>query len=322
MASAIEGSILFVELPGFKALPHAEALHAAAGEHEHLVVTSVGAAKRALAHSPIALCMLNGPEFDLLSHIRDNTPQCQTILVTDLPMKDYSTALHGMEYDLAQHVIANRSREDLTIHDVRVTIQKLLTGDIFGIEKYLLPSTMIQRAAVTGTKDRDILNQRVAEFAAQCQMSQQMSKGAFGICEELLMNTIHDAPAAAGLKEYLHMSRETPIVLKPEYQGELSFGCDGQTFAISSSDPFGALKRPVLMQYARKILMRRDSAHLIDDKVGGAGLGFFKILYSSHALICNVQAGKRTEIMALIDIQEPLRDFAKMARSIHFFATK
>ena len=39
----------------------------------------------------------------------------------------------------------------------------------------------------------------------------------------------------------------------------------------------------------KKLSMSRDSDDLIDTKKGGAGLGFFKILYSSHALICNVK---------------------------------
>jgi hypothetical protein len=36
-------------------------------------------------------------------------------------------------------------------------------------------------------------------------------------------------------------------------------------------------------------------------------------------LICNVDAEKQTEVMALIDIQHQVRDFSKMARSVHFF---
>ena len=72
----------------------------------------------------------------------------------------------------------------------------------------------------------------------------------------------------------------------------------------------------------KKSCCRSDSANLIDTKKGGAGLGLFKILYSSHALICNVDPGRKTEVIALIDIQHQVRDFSKMARSVHYFATE
>ena len=158
-------------------------------------------------------------------------------------------------------------------------------------------------------------------FAEENRLGQYMAKLVFGITEELLMNAIYDAPVAGGRHHYGDLPRTTSVELDQSEYATLTYGCDGSLFGVAVCDPFGALKREKLYQYLKKVLRRTDSTNLIDTKKGGAGLGLFKILYSSHALICNVEPSKRTEVMALIDIQHQVRDFSKMARSVHYFTT-
>ncbi len=314
-------TILFIDLQGYKSLPTGESLRIMAGDASYEAVTDITSADHVIRTAKaVHSVVINGPEYDLLKQVRAIHPEAHIILVTDQPMKDYSAALKDEEDKLVDHVIANRQRDGATLDELRITLAKRLREDYFGIEKYLASGTPIHRHAVTGTRDRDPLNLKIQQFVEQCNLGQHLAKIAFGIAEELLMNTIYDAPVAAGLQNFAERDRHEEWHLGPEEQGEFSYGCDGRILAIATTDPFGALKRDKLIQYTRKILLRRDSANLIDSKKGGAGLGFFKILYSSHALVCNVAAGKRTEIMALIDVAEPLRDFAKMTRSIHYFS--
>jgi len=237
-----------------------------------------------------------------------------------MPMKEYSAELDGREEKLLDHIVANKGREGWTIHELRTTLAKIATDDIFGIEKYLAPHTVIHREIVKSSAEREVLNNKVLEFAEACHLGQHTSRLAFGITEELLMNTIYDAPAAAGIDRFQNVDQTTAIELELNEQGELCFGCDGQILAISSSDPFGALKKDKVFQYLKKVLKRTASEGLIDTKRGGAGLGLFKILYSSHGLVCNVEKDYKTEIMAIIDVNDQLRDFSSMARSIHFFS--
>lgn len=266
----------------------------------------------------IVVC--NAPNLAIFETIRTRHPSAHAVLVTEAPMKDYSTALADREDQLVDHVIANRSREAWTVHELRVTVQKILTGEIFGIEKYLAPGTKVHEGVIRGSDDRDVYNKSVMAFVNDCKLGQHTAKMAFGITEELLMNTIYDAPVAAGLDHYAALPRTAPVNLQPNEYGRLSYGCDGRLLAICAADPFGALTKQKLLQYLRKVLRRSDTQNLIDTKKGGAGLGLFKILYSSHAIVCNVVPKHRTEIMALIDVEEQLRDFSTMARSIHFFS--
>lgn len=314
-------TVLFIDLQGYKALPAGESLRFMVGDASIEAVSDLASAERVIrAVKHLHSIVINGPEYDFLKQVQALHPEAHVVLVTDQPMKDYSAALKEEEDKLVGHVVANRQRDGATLDELRVTLVKRLRQDLFGIEKYLASNTPIHRYPVTGTRDRDPLNARIQQFVEECHLGQHMGKIAFGIAEELLMNTIYDAPVAAGLQSFTERDRHEEWHLGPAEQGEFSYGCDGRILAIATSDPFGALSREKLLQYTRKILMRRDSPNLIDAKKGGAGLGFFKILYSSHALVCNVAPGKRTEIMALIDVTEPLRDFAKMTRSIHYFS--
>ncbi len=314
--------VLYVDIPGRKPLPEAAALRVAGTSAEILGVTDPQSAMAVIrTTAPIDIIVCNSPEPDIFSLARELQPKLRTVLVTESTMEQYSKLLLGKEDTLIDHVIANRIPTHWTINELRVTVQKILRQDIFGIEKYLAPATPIQELTVKGSNDREAFNTMVMNFAEENRLGQYMAKLVFGITEELLMNAIYDAPVAGGHHHYGELPRTTTVSLRPDEYSTLYFGCDGSVFGISVADPFGALTRQKLFQYLKKVLRRSDSTNLIDTKKGGAGLGIFKILYSSHSLIVNVEPQKRTEVMALIDIQHQVRDFSKMARSVHFFET-
>lgn len=312
--------ILFVDCIGFKSLPPKETLLVVSGDYKASCVTDVTAALLWIERSnDIKILVSNNPSHEVFHTFRQKFPKGKAILVTAMPMDSYSNDLQGEENKIIDHVVSNRSRFGWVIQDLRITIHKINTQHIFGIEKYLAPGTRIFHEPILHSDQRDIINHKVMNFAKACHLGQHTARMAFGITEELLMNAIYDAPAAAGLEKYQNIDQTTAISLGSEEQGLLSYGCDGQLLAISSSDPFGALTKDKVFLYLKKVLKRSHTDQIIDTKKGGAGLGLFKILYSSHALVCNVKKNERTEIMAIIDVNEQLRDFATMARSIHFF---
>lgn len=261
----------------------------------------------------------NTPNLSLFHGALKAAPKLKIILLTDLTMAAYSKMLDNREDELVHHIIVNRLPSIWTINEIRITIQKLLQQDYFGLEKYLASETPIQKYTIKGSADRETYNDQVMRFAEQHRLGQYTAKLVFGITEELLMNAIYDAPVAGGRMHYEDIPRTTPVTLQPDEFAELSFAFDGETFGIAVKDPFGALRSDKFFQYLKKVLRRNDSEQLIDTKKGGAGLGLFKILYSCHALICNVATKQTTEVIALLDTKHQVRDFAKMPRSIHFF---
>jgi hypothetical protein len=314
-------TIVCVDVDGYGHLPVISSLIIASDQlSEIIAVSDESASLRAIDEcSDLEILISNAPLRAVFAKVRDKFPEAHTILVTEFPMKNYSAELDGQEHILLDHVIANRTTNDWVSYELVTTIKKILSSDKFGLSHYLDPLAEIKEIAITGSEDRNTHNNAVMQYAQSHNVGHHLGKMIFGISEELLMNAIYDAPVAGGHQDFDSTPRTSAVILPPEHQGTLQYGCDGRIFAISVSDPFGALKRDKLFQYLKKVLMPRDSTSLIDTKKGGAGLGIFKILYSSHALICNVHAHRKTEFISVIDIHEQLRDFSKFARSIHFF---
>lgn len=312
--------ILFIDTPSGRALPDASILRIAAAGADIVAVTDHDSALAVLASTQVDALVANYPYEEIFCRCRAQSPKAHILLVTDLPMEKYSELLRGEEHNLIDHVIASRGPVPWTINELRISVQKIIRQDIFGIAKYLAPATQIHELTVTGSKDRETFNTLVMQFAEESRLGQYVAKLVFGITEELLMNAIYDAPVAGGRLHYGDLPRTAAIELSPSEYSRLTFGCDGSLFGVSVTDPFGALTREKLFQYLKKVVRRTDSANLIDTKKGGAGLGLFKILYSSHSLVCNVRPNSQTEVMALIDVQNQVRDFSKMTRSVHYFS--
>jgi hypothetical protein len=317
----MDSNVLYIDLNGHKPLPDASVLRVAGNGAEIMSVTDQKSALAVLSTSKdLDTIVCNCADPEIFEAAKSIGPHVNTVLVTENTMEQYSKLLGGKEDVLIDHVIANRSPSPWTINELRVTLQKIIRKDIFGIHKYLAPATPVHELTVKGSADRESYNSAVMNFAEENRLGQYMAKLVFGITEELLMNAIYDAPVAGGRHHYGELPRTSAVSLAPNEYAKLSYGSDGAVFAISVADPFGALKREKLFQYLKKVLRRQDSANLIDTKKGGAGLGLFKILYSSHSLICNVRQDEITEVMALIDVQHQVRDFSKMARSVHYFS--
>jgi hypothetical protein len=311
--------ILFVNLPSRRTIGAPASLSIAANGWEVLSAANIEAAVALLQAKDVSVLVSNVPNVDLFSKAKTHNPKIINILVTELPMFEYSKELDDREVGLLDHVVANLTQE-WTLTDLAITLRKIIQTDLFGLEKYLRPSSVIHSMAVTGSSSRGPCNKTVSEWVDDCGLNKNISRVAFGICEELVMNAIFDAPMAGGKNKYALIERSQPRELDPDDCATLRYGADDRVVAISITDPFGAFKRDTWFNYMRKVLKRHDD-NLIDSKIGGAGLGLFKILYGSHNLICNVQPGKTTEVIVLISINQPLRDFDHMPRSIHYFST-
>ena len=319
--TVLERVALFVDVPGHQPLPHAPALHIAAVGLKPVVVSGIDQANAVLKSGQNILTVTsNAPDLDLFLAVRAQYPHAKIILCTALTMADYCAALQNRDAEILDHIVAHTT-EEWCIQDLRITMQKLVRNDIFGLEQYLGSETSVVERKVTSSRDRDTYNAEVQKWAESCGLGKNIARLTYGITEELLMNAIYDAPVAGGRTHYEDLPRTEHRELLPDEYATLRFATNGSMLALSILDPFGAFQRRKWWEYLRKVLKRADGEGLIDTKKGGAGLGLFKILYSSHAVVCNVEPGKRTEVIVVIDLAQQVRDFAFTPRSIHYFNT-
>jgi anti-sigma regulatory factor (Ser/Thr protein kinase) len=229
----------------------------------------------------------------------------EMIRQSSIPLLAYSTASEDFSSMLAheyEYFVGLAGDGDVLqcIRNVALMAERILRRDFFGIDKYIqrfgVDFTAIQ---VQGASQRDELVNCVHDLAKTVGARRRELLAIASITDELLTNAIYDAPTDAfGEHKYAHMNRQSKVALAPGENVSLVYGSDGCTLAISVVDNFGSL--PV--DRIRSRLLACMSSNPIEDKAGGAGLGLYSVLKQCDELIINVEPGKRTEIIAFIDL--------------------
>jgi len=202
----------------------------------------------------------------------------------------------------AEHLIAD---EELDEAELVATSVKVLTGDLFGIEKYLGWGARIEQFEVSGYDDKRTALEDVEAFAREAGARRSLITRIESVVDELLMNALYDAPATG--------NTGFPALLR--------VGTDGRILAVSVEDSYGRLDRADIVDHvtrARREKGRPRAADEADDGDGGAGLGLYFIVAHATRIIANVEEGRRTEMICLFDLRESGSE-ATGARSIHFF---
>lgn len=236
------------------------------------------------------------------------------VLVTTEPFKAYGHLLAEVNSSQVgiDHIVAAGSPHGL-LREIKLIVNSARLDHPKGSLKGYFFSNLqtTQRYDIGKMESRQAINQAVLKFAESVGMSQMGCRNIFGISEELLMNAMIDAPREA---------KARGITGRDKLKINLRCGFDGSVFFICAEDPYGALRRDTFYRYVGKTLLRHNPDQLLDTKAEGAGIGIVRILSGCHGLICRVKKGYRTEVMAMIDSKEHLRDLGAMARSIHFYS--
>lgn len=271
-----------------------------------------------LSANSFDIVLINYPIINLLEFVKSKSNAVICILFTDMTMKDYSRELRGREDTLLDHIICVNHLSSYSCDELSATLQKLIRNDIFGIDKYLGSAPTVGSFPVKGTSHREELARELREFCALHKLGGSIQRRVNSIAEELIMNSLYDAPVAGGKAHYEDL-RDGAFELQPDEYAILHIGFDAELVAIGVCDPFGAFSRQKFFSYIKKVLHRDDIKDLIDSKKGGAGLGIFKIMFDANSLILNSQPGFKTEVIALLESSEKIQDFDRMGRSVHYF---
>ena len=182
--------------------------------------------------------------------------------------------------------------------ELTITAQKLIRSDLFGAEKYLLWGTKLNATTLTRASQRSQLVSELAEQVRGRGQSARVASMAMLVTDELLSNAVHNAPIDAAGKRYrAELGRNGELELDARHQVALRWGCDGRYLAIEVTDPFGSLDRDTIL----RALVQNDVKH----SGSGAGMGIALTYRSCDHLVFNLAPGKRTEVIALIDVRFP-----------------
>jgi hypothetical protein len=215
------------------------------------------------------------------------------------------------------HVIGNHDGHD--DGELLITSVKLLSGDLFGLEKYLAWGVKVHEIEVDSyDAKRDALT-AVEAKARQVGARRSLVARIAGATDELLMNAIYNAPAAReGGSTSSRMRRATGDGLTDE-PALLRFACDGRNFAVSVQDNYGELHKRAILDHLMRARNEQGRPKLAER--GGAGLGLYFIMSSATRFIANIAPKQLTEVICLFDLDQSGARAPTCARSIHIFTS-
>ncbi|HET7500189.1 MAG TPA: hypothetical protein VFK02_04275 [Kofleriaceae bacterium] len=183
--------------------------------------------------------------------------------------------------------------------ELTITAQKLLRDDLFGLEKYLLWGTELCTTTLTRSSQRPQVVGELAEQIKSRGQSARVASAAMLAADELISNAVHNAPVdEAGGHYRADVPRDTDLPLDGRHEIVLRWGCDGRYVALEVSDRFGSLGRDRVLQ----ALAQSD----VKDQGSGAGMGIALTYRSCDHLVFNLAPGRRTEVIALLDVRQPV----------------
>ncbi len=201
--------------------------------------------------------------------------------------------------------------------ELAITAQKILRRDYFGLEKYLGWGAVMRDTEITSTTDRLRALAELSEAVEAMQIGRRHQQAVELIADELILNAIHHGPVDARGAHYLReLSRVSPRELARHERPLLRWGCDGRMFAIEVTDRFGSLDAATAVDYVAKCLGRPGS---VRSEGEGSGIGLAMAYASSSQLVFNVEPGRRTEAIAIIDVRPWPPASAPSLPSLHLF---
>jgi hypothetical protein len=266
------------------------------------------------------LLLVDWPSASMSQAAVKKAPKLQVVLTTTQSLfEDAGRSIVEMPMNgvLIRNIFGTSDTGDPSaIQELVITAGKLLTGDVFGVEKYLSWGSMVREEAVTHSNDRNRIIDLVGEYATQCGLRPNVRTAAQTLTDELLMNAIWDAPVdASGKPKYAHLDRALPVNLLPNERVSVRYGNDANVFAVSVVDQFGRLDHDLAFRYLKKCFAKGEDQ--IDSKQGGAGLGLYFAFLATNTFVFNVSPQKRTEAIGLIRMNNAPGE--NPVRSFHYF---
>jgi hypothetical protein len=231
------------------------------------------------------------------AHITALVPRAPLASLTQL-LRDHRTN-HVLVGDLTSGSEAE--------HALQVTAQKLLTGDIFGIEKYLPTGTPVNYFRMRDFQGRSTAIDTVLRFAEENGVRRQVRAAIGQVCEELLMNALYDAPVdESGNQIFAEVEPHARTGSMSPRPVSIRYAATEDQFAVAVRDRFGRLAKNTILDYINKCL---HSEQQIDRKTYGAGLGLYLVANAAAGYVVNVAFGMATEVVCIFDrgTRAPLR---------------
>jgi hypothetical protein len=208
----------------------------------------------------------------------------------------------------------------LLAEELGITVQKLLRREIFGLEKYLTWGIEIRELTLTDSEHRRSLVDEMGEDVQRAGLGPR-ALAATLIADELLSNAVFNAPVDdSGSPTHSGDDRSGSRPLANRDVVTLRYACDARYLAIEVQDHYGSLDRATILRCLTKATTRaRDKVSM---GTRGAGIGLATVYGSCNHLVFNLEPGRRTQAIALVDVRFRPAELGNAVCSFGIFSTQ
>jgi len=157
------------------------------------------------------------------------------------------------------------------------------------------PTLAGRRVRMAHASRREARLERMGEFFESQGVSSRTIQQLRDVAEELLTNAFYDAPVSAGALSK-PISRTQDISLPDESACDMVYGCREDLAVVRVRDPFGSLTRARLVEVLLRCA-RTDMGVQVDETMGGAGLGLWRIFSVATFVAISVVDRRYTEFL-------------------------
>jgi len=261
---------------------------------------------------------------ELLIYIRNLLPDTKTALITSYDINDF---IDYIQRETIDQVISKHYQ--MSLHDIMVMSKKLITNEIFGIEKYfegikvyypteiknkLEPSNReIFSVTIKNSKDRIYWTDKIAEILEkERNVPDFLTKL---VLDEVTTNAMIRAPKFSdGSYKYQKQNTKNDTLI-PNDEIELDeedyfivqYGFYDNWVLLNCIDPHGNLrKKEVLYRLQRHISINQKTG--LPDGLGDShGRGIFLLREHLTHLVFNIERSKKTEVLCMINQKQELQ---------------
>jgi CheY-like chemotaxis protein len=221
--------------------------------------------------------------YEVLSEIKKKHPRIHTVLITAYNVDEYIRLAknYGISNIISKTTPFNFSELD-------TVVENLISRDIFGIEKYMLPQAdLVKEFVIKNSRDGKNIREELENTF-------QEKVGNVGelklVLDEIITNAIYHSPQNDEGREKYGGFYE--VNLKKDEFIYISAYMDKEKYGIAIVDYKGNLKKDT-------VIFKLDRHINAEGMLDGSGRGIYMSRIFCDRLIINIDPGKKTEVLVI-----------------------